>query len=178
MSRANVATYRIAGLAICSLLMFGCGGEGGGNNNTPPPTVTNDASLAQEAYVKASNTDADDLFGYNVTLSDDGNTLAVGASNEDSAATGVNGDQADNSANKSGAVYVFTRDSGGSWTQQAYVKAHDTSASDYFGASVVLSGDSHTLVVGARHEDSAATGVNGDQTDNSATDAGAVYVFR
>ena len=44
MSRANVATYRIAGLAICSLLMFGCGGGGGGSTPTPP--LSSDASLS------------------------------------------------------------------------------------------------------------------------------------
>ena len=36
-----------------------------------------------------------------------GNTLAVGAYREASNATGVNGNQADNSAPNSGAVYVF-----------------------------------------------------------------------
>ena len=33
------------------------------------------------------------------------------------------------------------------------------------------------MVVGAPFEDSNATGVNGNQNDNSATDSGAVYVF-
>ena len=99
--------------------------------------------------------------------------LAVGASAEDSAATGVNGDQADNGADNSGAVYVFVR-SGSTWTQQAYIKASNTDANDNFGRSVALSGD--TLAVGAYLEDSAAPGVNGDQADNSAAIAGAVYV--
>lgn len=35
--------------------------------------------------------------------------LAVGAREEDSAATGVNGDQADDSASRAGAIYVFDR---------------------------------------------------------------------
>jgi len=51
MSRANVATYRIAGLAICSLLMFSCdvGGGTGGNGCTtaPPPPLSSDASLSR-----------------------------------------------------------------------------------------------------------------------------------
>ena len=42
---------------------------------------------------------------------------------------------------------------------------------------MALSGDGQTLVVGARGEDSAATGVNGNQADNSADESGAVYVF-
>jgi hypothetical protein len=93
---------------------------------------------------------------------------------EDSSATGVNGEQADESTSNGGAVYVFTR-SGTTWSQQAYLKASNTGADDFFGRSVSVHGD--WLVVGARGEDSDATGVNGDQTDNSAPDAGAVYVF-
>ena len=40
---------------------------------------------------------------------------------------------------------------------------------------MALSADA--LVVGADAEDSAATGINGDQSDNSMTQAGAVYVL-
>jgi len=128
---------------------------------------------SQQAYVKASNTEGADFFGSRVALS--GDTLAVGATLEDSAATGVNGSQADNSAASSGAVYVFTR-VGGVWSQQAYVKASNTGASDGFGVSVALSGD--TAAVGATLEASAATGINGNQADNSAANSGAVYVYR
>lgn len=56
-------------------------------------------------YVKASNTGANDKFGYSLSLS--GDTLAVGVPNEASNATGIDGNQADNSAPASGAVYVF-----------------------------------------------------------------------
>ena len=73
-------------------------------------------------YFKASNTDAEDYFGRDVALSNDGRTLAVSAEQEDSAATGVNGDQADNSTSASGAVYIFRRASAG-WRQEAYLKA-------------------------------------------------------
>jgi uncharacterized Zn-binding protein involved in type VI secretion len=128
---------------------------------------------SQQAYLKASNTDAGDVFGVPVTL--DGDTLAVGAVLESSNATGVDGDQADNTAGGSGAVYVFTR-SGRTWSQQAYLKASNTDAGDRFGWSVALDGD--TLAVGARLEDSNATGVDGDQADNSADDSGAMYVRR
>ena len=127
---------------------------------------------SQQAYLKASNTDAQDNFGYSVSLS--GDTLAVGASYESSNATDVNGIQSDNSASGSGAVYIFTR-SGRTWSQQAYLKASNTDVSDDFGDSVSLSGD--TLAVGAPDESSSATGVNGSQSDNSAINSGAVYIF-
>jgi hypothetical protein len=130
---------------------------------------------SQQAYVKASNADPGDVFGGTVSLSADGNTLAVGAPGEASAATGVDGDQDDNSAESAGAVYVFTR-SNSEWSQQAYVKASNTDPGDSF-VVVSLSGDGQTLAVAGRAEASAATGVNGDQDDNSAFQAGAVYVF-
>jgi hypothetical protein len=128
---------------------------------------------SQDAYIKASNTEAFDHFGYSVSLS--GNTLAVGAFIEDSNATGVNGNQLDNTATSSGAVYVFTR-TGSTWSQDAYIKASNAEANDAFGSSVSLSGG--TLAVGASGEASNATGVNGNQFDNNAAVSGAVYVLR
>ncbi len=128
---------------------------------------------SQQAYVKASNTDAGDFFAKSVAL--DGDTLAVGADFESSNATGIDGDQADNSATRSGAVYVFTRDTSGVWSQQAYVKASNAETSDFFGRSIAL--DEDTLIVSASGERSLATGVNGDQTDNGGIFSGAVYVF-
>ena len=140
--------------------------------------VRDDAGTwSQQAYVKASNTGAGDWFGYSVALSDDGNTLAVGAIGEDSSATGVGGNQSDDSASSSGAVYVFVQDDTGDWSQQAYVKASNTGAGDQFGYSVALSADGNTLAVGAAQESSNATGVGGNQSDDSATNSGAVYVF-
>ena len=88
---------------------------------------------SQQAYIKASNTGGGDEFGRSVAISD--NTLMVGAIGEDSNATGINGDQSDNLALDSGAVYVFTR-SGTVWSQQAYVKASNTGGGDVFGFSV------------------------------------------
>jgi len=129
---------------------------------------------SQQAYLKASNPDLYDFFGTSLALSADGNTLAAG-SQEDSAATGINGDQTDNSASAAGAVYVFKR-TGTSWAQRAYVKASNTEAGVLFGSAVALSADGGTLAVGSG-DDSAATGIGSDQTDNSAISAGAVYLY-
>ena len=57
-------------------------------------------------YLKASNTNAGDEFGDSVALS--GSTLAAAAWFEASNATGVNGNQADNSAPNSGASTCST----------------------------------------------------------------------
>ena len=128
--------------------------------------------VAQRAYLKASNTDAGDEFGLTVSVS--GNTAVIGAKDEGSDATGVNGNQNNNNAEKSGAAYVFVRN-GSNWIQQAYLKASNTDSFDNFGHSVAVDGD--TIVVGARLEDSGSVGVNGDQSDNSFSRAGAAYVF-
>lgn len=138
--------------------------------------VRSGPNWVQQAYIKASNTDDGDTFGHSVALSEDGNTLAIGAYNEDSAATGVNGNESSDSAGQSGAVYVFTR-SGTTWSQQAYLKASNTEASDIFGSELAISGDGDTLVVGAAFEGSAATGINGDESSNGALSSGAAYVF-
>jgi hypothetical protein len=130
----------------------------------------------QQAYVKASNTGKDDWFGSRLALSGDGSTLAADAQLEDSSARGINGKQDDDSAQEAGAVYVFAR-TGTTWTQQAFVKGSNTEAFDEFGSAVALSRDGKTMAVGARAERSAAKGINGNQGDNSAAEAGAVYVF-
>jgi hypothetical protein len=138
--------------------------------------VRSGSSWMQQAYIKASNTQSSDKFGFAIALSGDGNTLAVGATLEDSSARGTNGNHADNAASSAGAVYVFTR-AGTSWSQQAYIKASNADEGDQFGWSVALSHDGATLAVGAQSEGSGATGINGNQADNSAPDAGAAYVF-
>ena len=151
-----------------------------GNNRAPQSGaayvfVRDGATWTQQAYLKASNTDSEDNFGYTIAIS--GNTVAVGAFREDSNAVGIDGNQGDNSAPDAGAAYVFLRNGTG-WTQQAYLKASNTDAGDIFsgdGNSVAISGD--TVVVGADGEDSNATGINGNQGDNSAPNAGAAYVF-
>ena len=134
--------------------------------------VRSGSMWTQQAYLKASNADANDLFGYSVAI--DGDTIVVGAQGEASNATGVNGDETSNSAANAGAAYVFVR-SGSMWTQQAYLKASNTAASYIFGNSVAISGD--TIAVGSNYEDSAATGINGDETSTGANTSGAVYVF-
>ncbi len=119
-----------------------------------------------------------DLFGSSVALS--GDTLVVGAPAESSSATGG---ESDNSAPGAGAVYVFSR-TDGAWSQEAFLKASNADGDcgypdlvpspkgDDFGASVALS--SGVLAVGAPGEDGSAIG---GETDNSAPDAGAAYIF-
>jgi hypothetical protein len=143
--------------------------------------VRSGTTWSQQAYVKPSNTDTGDNFGQSVALAADGNTLAVGAPNEDSSATTVNGGQGDadptNVGSNFGAAYVFVR-AGLTWVQQAYVKASNSGNGDQFGNALAVSADGDTLAVAAINEDSNATGINGNQSANTAANSGAAYVFR
>ena len=68
---------------------------------------SNTGNWNEQAYLKASNTQSFDLFGYSVAVS--GDTVVVGARAEDSSTTGVN--SAPNElASFAGAAYVFNRD--------------------------------------------------------------------
>ena len=109
--------------------------------------------MTQTAKLTASDGAASDYFGYSVAIS--GDTVVVGAYYDD---IGANTDQ--------GSAYVFVKPESG-WadmTQTAKLTASDGAASDYFGSSVAISGD--TVVVGAYYDD---IGANADQ--------GSAYVF-
>ena len=185
--------------------------------------VKSGTTWVQQAYLKASNPGSDNFFGASVSI--DADTIVIGAWGEGSSATGVNGNQNDNSLPVSGAAYVFVR-SGTTWSQQAYLKASNTAAGDGFGTAAAVSGDTvaigtgytsadgavyifqrsgatwsqqalltasnagsgykfgsalalsgDALAVGSYGEASSATGVNGNQSDNSESQAGAVYLF-
>jgi hypothetical protein len=123
--------------------------------------------------VVGSNTESPDQFGYAVSLSADGKTLAVGALYEASASSLVNGNQADNNALSAGAAYVFA-ESGGTWTQQAYLKAVQPEWGDLFGSTLALSGDGNLLAVGAPHD----SGRAGNPTNKTQTGSGAVFVYK
>lgn len=126
-----------------------------------------DTGWQEEAYLKAENLGASDLFGTSVAI--DGDTVAVGATGESSTSASL---PADNGARNSGAVYVFQR-TGTTWQSQAYLKAAVLDSGDAFGTSLALHGD--TLAAGAPLEDSANPA---DPVSDAALSSGAVYVFQ
>jgi uncharacterized repeat protein (TIGR01451 family) len=107
-------------------------------------------SLGYEAELLAPDAQTFDIFG--VSVSGSGDTVAVGASADDTPG-GIS----------AGSAYVFVR-SGTTWTLQQHLLAADGAMGDNFGGSVSLSGD--TLLIGAN----AKATVGG-------TNAGAAYVF-
>jgi hypothetical protein len=166
----------VVGAYLESSSASGVNGNGANNGSSASGAayvfVRTGSTWQPRAYLKASNTGANDLFGWSVDI--DGDTIVVGATGEASLATGVDGNQSSNFYPNAGAAYVFVR-GGSGWTQQAYLKASNTYAGNAFGSAVAISGD--TIIVGAREESSDSTGVNGDQTNNGALDSGAAYVF-
>ncbi len=155
-----------------------------GNNDEPSDTSSGaayvfarkDGKWSQQAYVKSFNTRDNDQFGWALAISRDGNTIAIGSHLEDSDASGINSDMNGTGAEDSGAVYIYKRN-GDTWEPAAYVKASNTKPAEEFGISVALSADGKVLAAGATKENSAAKGVNGNQKDTTATNAGAAYVY-
>ncbi len=123
------------------------------NNGAAYVFIRSGSVWTQQAKLLAADKAGDDYFGASVSLSSDGNTALVGANGKD-----------DNGID-SGAAYVFTR-SGNIWTQQSKLLAADKAGDDYFGASVSLSSDGNTALIGASGEDDSGTANNG-----------AVYIF-
>ena len=125
---------------------------GGGDAGSAYIFTRSGTTWSQEAKIVASDDQASDKFGEDVSISNDGNTAVVGAPNEDT------------TASNAGSVYIFTR-SGSTWSQEAKIQASDAQGSDFFGKYVRVSGDGDNIISGAYLEDEAADG------------AGAAYIF-
>ena len=119
--------------------------------NTPGSLTS---GWTQVTKLTASDGAANDLFG--ITLSISGDTVAIGARDDD-----------DNNASNSGSAYIFTRDTSGSltsgWTQRAKLTANDAGGSDKFGESVSIDGDA--VVIGAPRD------------NDLGADSGSAYIF-
>ena len=122
---------------------------------TKPGTGWADSS-AETAKLTASDGAASDEFGISVAVDDD--TVVVGASGDDG----------------KGSVYVYTKPSGSAWAdssaETAKLIASDGAASDEFGISVAVDGD--TVVVGAHKHD-----VTPSRGGTAVANTGAAYVF-
>lgn len=104
----------------------------------------------------ASNAGAGDQFGNTLAIAGNGATIFAGAPGEQSAATGTDGNQADNSLISAGAAYSFER-TGNTWSQTHYVKPNAIAARDTFGFGMALANDGTEVVIGAPGEDTTGT---------------------
>ena len=133
---------------------------------------------------ETNKTEGPATFGYSIDLSDDGNTLAVGAELEGTLISGTYpGEQPTGLYGQYvGAVYIYQNTSN-TWSQEAYIKPLNSGEYDRFGSIVALSGDGNTLAVSSDGEDGPTTGVlQGNDQPNTDDilenrNSGAVYVF-
>lgn len=119
-----------------------------------------DGAWAQVAYLKAPGTHAGDTFGRGLALA--GDTLAVGAYEDDRSSEIDPCSPANDDIDEGGALHVFQR-AGGVWAHVARIEADGRAAGDQLGWSVALWDGA--LVAGA------------PRRDDGASDGGAVYVF-
>ncbi|MFP8833329.1 integrin [Hydrogenophaga sp. XSHU_21] len=139
--------------------------------------VLSGAGWTHQAYLKPPRVMAGQSFGQSLALSSDGQMLAVGAYDH-SSATGFDGDMADGGAMNSGAAFMFRRTAQGTWSHSTYLKAPNTHADAYMGwSSMAFSANGQALAIGVSGDYSAATGVQGDQTDRSARWSGAALLY-
>lgn len=127
-------------------------------------------------YLKASDTNTNDLFG-SVSISKDGNTIAVGAYGEASSSSCINGTD-DNIGTESGAVYLFNK-VGANWISTFKIQRPSGMLSAdtlRFGFDVVLDATGNTICIAAPYEDSSSTGINGAY-NTSASASGAVVTY-
>ena len=127
----------------------------------------------QATLAPALGSPEDKFADESVALSENGQLLVVGASMEDSNATGVDGDRTNDAAPNSGAAYVFARVDAG-WTELAYLKASNAEAGDRFGTFISTNRDGTVIAVTAQEE---ASSSKTDPLDNRSPGSGAVYVF-
>jgi len=135
----------------------GCTSTGGSDTTTEP--LTRPSQLTQSSKTTAEDGDSEDVFGYSVAVSGDGSTAIVGAPN-----IRTPGDENPNEDN-AGSAYVFSGTSG-SWTLDGKLTAKNGDSYDHFGASVAVSEDGSTAIVGA-----------GRDADPNGDIVGSAYVF-
>ncbi len=104
-------------------------------------------SWDQTAFLKASNAEMNDHFGWSAKISGDGETLIIGALKEDSNGTGINSDtQNNNDLSRAGAVYKFKLENE-IWTQKGYLKAPTQVGAKDFGRNLAINFDGKAVLL-------------------------------
>lgn len=114
--------------------------------------------------------------GFGMALTPDGTVLGIAAPGDTSSGTGVDADATQGAALQAGAVHLY-RLAGAQFAHTRYLKAPNTGSGDLFGDVIDIAADGLTIAVGATREGSAASGIGGDQSDNSSAARGAVYLY-
>ena len=114
--------------------------------------------------------------GFGLAITPDGTVLAIAARGDSSNGTGVDADATQGAALTAGAVHLY-RLAGAQFARARYLKAPNTGSGDLFGDVIDIAADGRTIAVGATGESSAASGIGGDQADNSVANRGAAYLY-
>jgi hypothetical protein len=114
--------------------------------------------------------------GFGLALTPDGTVMAIAARGDSSSGTGVDADATQGAALTAGAVHLY-RLAGAQFAHTRYLKAPNTGSGDSFGDVLDIAADGRTIAVGAMGEASAASGIGGDQADNSGANRGAAYLY-
>ncbi|MET0532802.1 MAG: hypothetical protein ABW171_01145, partial [Steroidobacter sp.] len=152
---------------------------------TTTTTAVIDNASVSVAYLKPGRRENDAAFGTSVAISGNGTVLSASSPGESATEIGVDGRvDAPLTTPDSGAVELLVRSLDSNWSTlpgaaRHYVKAINTGVGDAFGHTTALNEDGNTLVVGAPNEDGNGTNLDGNNnpSDDSATDAGAVYLY-
>ena len=119
---------------------------------------------------------ANSSFGFNIAVSGDGGTIAIGDSFDNGIGNGVQKPPLARGQAPTGAIYVYRFE--GSWRLANVVKPnyHPRDVAT-FGEALALNSNGHTLIVGEAGESSDAVGIDGDWVNTSALASGAVWMY-
>ena len=117
-------------------------------------------------------------FGRNLAVSRDGTFIAVSDPADKCVATGSHRFNSGTGPQATGAVYIFQHHSSGSWPYRRVLKANNSLVgNENFSGALAFAENGKTFAVAQVGDNSAATGINGDRTDNSKVAAGAVWLY-
>jgi alpha-tubulin suppressor-like RCC1 family protein len=120
------------------------------SSNTGRADIWNYSGSSWSRDTGFTGENASDNFGWNVDMSNDGNTVVVGA-------------PIYSGGGEEGRAYIYTTSDGTSWSLTKTLS--NQTADERFGFSVQISGDGNTVVIGAA------------KNDDGVTDGGRSYVY-
>ncbi|MDP5211094.1 FG-GAP repeat protein [Microbulbifer sp. 2205BS26-8] len=154
---------------------------------------TANGAWEQAVYLKSSDSNYGQNFGYTVALSNNGRVLAVGAPREVGSGTGVTATppvELDYDFIYAGATYVYREpveaEKKNPWTgyddnnmpgKPTYIKSLTTQQGERFGNTIQLSKDGGILAIGGPYNNGGAVGVGGPIEDQSKVSSGAAFMY-
>ena len=150
-----------SGLALShDYLVAGATGEANGSLASGTAYVFRADTFEQIDVLKPSSASTSAFFGERAAIA--GDTIAVNSFNN-------------NAGFDKGLVYIYTRTPEGEFEQATTLQASNATGGDQFGFSIALT--EGYLLVGAIHESSGTSGINGSLSSPALENSGAAYLF-